>query len=355
MVNAIMKNKANLRIQVISAPSDNTSRSESPSDLKIDSIKIVKSKNWLFRAFKEFFFSVEIALAIDPNSAFQIYTIPSPIILVATYLRKNRNFGIDVRDCTWDYIDGKGVLGSLAAKILKLALLPAFKKAAFISCTNRYEYLSISKNFNRDAFIIPNGIEESKFKKLIEIPDKILNNKSPEKILYTGNIGHAQSLITLVKTSKDLNSFYFELVGEGSQKAQIKEYIRVNRISNVSLTPAIQWSELAEKYVEVDILYAQITSDYASAIPTKIFEYLATGRKVVLGLPNGPAKSTFSRFSGVFIHRPDDIEDCKMALNLARQSSLPDRNYNNELLKEYVRENFSESFADIVFESQARH
>ena len=88
---------------------------------------------------------------------------------MATYSRKNRNFGIDVRDCSWDYIDQKGFLGSLAAKIFKFILRPIFKRASFISCTNDFESSSILKNFNRDAIIIPNGIEDSKYKKLIEI------------------------------------------------------------------------------------------------------------------------------------------------------------------------------------------
>jgi glycosyltransferase involved in cell wall biosynthesis len=351
MVNAIMKDKANPRIQVIAAPSDNTSQNESSSDIQIDSIKITKSQNLILRALKEFLLSVKIALAIDSNSSFQVYTIPSPIILLATYFRKNKNFGIDVRDCSWDYIDQKGFLGSLAAKILKFILRPIFKRASFISCTNHFESSSILRNFNRDAIIIPNGIEESKYKKLIEISDKNFDNKSPTKILYAGNIGYAQSLMTLVKTSKDLNSFHFELVGEGSQKNQIKEHIRVNGISNVILTPAIQWSKLSGKYVEADILYAQITSDYASAIPTKIFEYLATGRKVVLGLPDGPAKSIFSAFSGVFIHQPNDVEDCKSALNTAKKSSQPDRIYNNVLLREYVRENFNGIFTEMIGKS----
>lgn len=348
MVNAITKDKANPRIQVIAAPSDDTSRNESSSDIQIDSIKITKSQNLILRALKEFLLSVKIALAIDSNSSFQVYTIPSPIILLATYFRKNKNFGIDVRDCSWDYIDQKGLLGSLAAKILKFILRPIFKRASFISCTNHFESSSILRNFNRDAIIIPNGIEESKYKKLIEISDKNFDNKSPTKILYAGNIGYAQSLLTLVKASKDLDSFHFELVGEGSQKNQIKEHIRFNGLSNVILTPAIQWSKLAEKYEEADILYAQITSDYASAIPTKIFEYLATGRKVVLGLPAGPAKSIFSLFSGVFIHQPDDVEDCKLTLNTAKESSQPDRIYNNVLLREYVRENFENKFSVLV-------
>ena len=36
-------------------------------------------------------------------------------------------------------------------------------------------------------------------------------------------------------------------------------------------------------------------------MPTKVFEYIASGRKVILGLPEGPARKIFSEFHGVEI------------------------------------------------------
>ena len=64
-----------------------------------------------------------------------------------------------------------------------------------------------------------------------------------------------------------------------------------------------------EHYSEADIFYAQITKDFCSAVPSKIFEYISIGRKTVLGLPDGPAKNIFSKFSNVFIHIPEDKKD----------------------------------------------
>ena len=40
---------------------------------------------------------------------------------------------------------------------------------------------------------------------------------------------------------------------------------------------------------------------YRTAVPTKVFEYIASGRKVILGLPEGPARKIFSEFHGVEI------------------------------------------------------
>ena len=348
MANAIQKNNVDVYIQVISSPSDNTSNNDVKEKIYIDSIKIKKSKNLIIRAIKELVFSLKVSALISKKSSFQVYTVPSPIILVSAYFRRSNNFGIDVRDCSWDYMEGRGLLGFIASKLLIFILRPIFKRAAFISCTNSFEAASISKNFKRKATVIPNGIEEKKYQKLILISSTMNATQDSTRIVYAGNLGYAQSLMTLVDSVKTSNNFNVELIGEGAQKSYINKYIADNHVDNVRVISSMGWNDLVDKYVEAEILYAQITKDFASAIPTKIFEYIATGKKVVLGLPNGPAKSIFSSFSGVFFHEPLDVDSCICALNAAKNSVKPDRNLNNLLLKDYVREKHQGVFCALL-------
>ena len=44
---------------------------------------------------------------------------------------------------------------------------------------------------------------------------------------------------------------------------------------------------------KADVLFAQIGDNFKTAIPTKVFEYIASGRRVLLGLPEGPAREIF--------------------------------------------------------------
>ena len=348
MAKAILQESIDMNIQVISSPSDGTSPNENLKGYQLDPIKIYKSKNLLIRAFKELLLCKKIVAQIDFESAFQIYTVPSPFILLTNYLKRNNNYAIDVRDCSWDYIEQKGIYGLLASKILKLMIRPIFDKAKFVTCTNDFEALSILRNFNKVATIIPNGIEVHKYNKLTNIKTKSPDQSNITTVLYAGNIGYAQSLITLVKAAERLDKFKFEIVGAGSKKPEIAEYLLKNNVDNMNLTSAIGWNDLVDKYVDTDILYAQIINDFSSAIPSKIFEYIATGRKVVLGLPDGPAKSTFKDFSGVFFHDPEDTDGCMFALDLARRSGQPNKLLNNDLLKKYVRENFNKTFSGLV-------
>ena len=345
---AAIHKKAETPVQIISAPTDKTSTETILSWQKHSPIRIKRFKILFLRAINELIFAVRCSLKINSKSKFQIYTIPSPIMLVPIYLRNRKNFGIDVRDCSWDYLAARGLLGRFASIIIKSILRPIFYRATFVTCTNSFEANSIIKNFNIVATIIPNGIEKVKYEKLININGQRKNKSSSSKVLYAGNIGYAQSLLTLVKSMEIYKKSELEIVGEGSEKDLIKDYLRVNMVKNVTVSPATNWDELARKYASADIFYAQITSDFSSAIPTKIFEYVAMGKKLVLGLPPGPAKEVFSDFSGVFLHEPEDINGCVAALTFAEKSAPPDRESNNLRLQAYIRENYEEAFLKLI-------
>ena len=164
-----------------------------------------------------------------------------------------------------------------------------------------------------------------------------------------GNIGLAQNLITLVKTAEKLNDFDFELVGNGIEFDLLSEHINAKGLKNVTLRPAVDWEMNPGIYAASDILYAQVTSAYKSAIPSKIYEYIAAGKKVVLGLPDGVAKETFLQFSGVWVHEPSNIEDCMKVLSEAIKKREPNIDANMYLLrKDYIRENYESRLTNLI-------
>ena len=347
LLSTFLKYSDNSRVQIIAGQSDKTKRKVLLEGSQVNFLKIKRPKNILIRGLHEFFLIFEIKRLIDNVSHFQIYTVPSPLILMVVYIQKSNQFGIDVRDCTWDYLSNRGWRGVILARLLKLLINPVFRRAKFITCTNKVEASSILRNFNREATIIPNGISENKFNILSKIQAREKSSK-PTLVLYTGNIGYAQALMTLVKVAHEETTLNFRIIGEGVQKDEITNYIERENINNVFLEPAVSWDDLIIEYQNSDILYAQITAEFDSAIPTKIFEYVATGGKVVLGLPNGPAKSIFKDFSGVFIHEPENVEDCLEKLNLAINSEQPDRRLNERLLSKFIRETHGATLFSLI-------
>jgi hypothetical protein len=101
----------------------------------------------------------------------------------------------------------------------------------------------------------------------------------------------------------------------------------------------------------VDILFAQISSDYRTAVPTKVFEYIASGRKILLGLPEGPAKEIFSIFYGVEIFDVGSrVEFIKSYTKLvASNLSIENKQSNIDKLRDYyLREKNAKVLVDSV-------
>ena len=75
-------------------------------------------------------------------------------------------------------------------------------------------------------------------------------------------------------------------------------------------------------------------------MPTKVFEYIASGRKVLLGLPEGPARKIFSEFHGIEIFEVGNRECFLEAYNrLLKIEIIEERNNNVDLLRvRYLRE-----------------
>ena len=81
--------------------------------------------------------------------------------------------------------------------------------------------------------------------------------------------------------------------------------------------------------------------NFSSAIPTKVFEYIAAGRNILLGLPEGAAKEIFQNFKGVEIFEVGNQTNFNNAFIKLKNSSLTlqDKEFNQLYLKEnFIRE-----------------
>ena len=344
MAESLNKHFDNKNIKILGCQPDFTGGKKESSLFKVKNFNLYKKNNLFFRICVELFYSVKIAFYLKDKSDFLIYSIPSPLLCFCSYITKKAKYGIDIRDCTWDYFDKSTLYGKLYSRVLIFILKPFIKNAEFITCTNEYEASSILANFNRKSCVIPNGIEQKKFNLITKNIGSIAIQSIKNNILYCGNIGKAQSLETIISVVSDLKNCNLKIIGQGAEKKYLENYCSKNYIKNVDFYEAIKWKELLKEYSNAKVLYAQITKEYSSAIPSKIFEYIATGRQVVLGLPDGVARSIFSEFSGVYIHKPNDIIDCRKALIAAFDDKPVSRKNNEEILKNYIRESHAETF-----------
>lgn len=269
---------------------------------------------------------------------FIIFTVPAVPLLLLGMILPIRCFFVDIRDTVWDYLARGGIMNRFAAwctvKVLKIAA----RRAAVVAVTNQFEALSVCKQTGVMPLVVQNGISKKKLEYLL----KESWNPPPTRrntVTFTGNVGLAQGLELIIEAVSKSNSFDLRIVGDGAARARLEEFTSKFSSANVEFTGNLDWNGVVEEYSNADILYTQIRNEFASAVPTKIFEYLAIGKPVVLGLPEGPARQIFSKFSGVFIHDPGDLKGLCLALRAAMLPSDIDRLGNiRMILDEHVRE-----------------
>ena len=234
-----------------------------------------------------------------------ITTVPYMFLLPVQRLGDFKShYILDIRDLVWEYLPEGGVKGVIK-KVISWVMYRSLGAYRNITVTNQYEKEVITKRVpSANVTVIYNGIDQKKFDILSS-----LNLQAPSQcvVTYVGNIGLAQNLITLIDAATGLEGVKVQIVGGGKQKTQLETYVQEKGIENVAFLGEKAWDELKAIYEHSTILYAQLTKDYDSAVPSKLYEYASTGLPVIYG-GVGESQALVERFEGCRGIEPDHVE-----------------------------------------------
>jgi len=126
-----------------------------------------------------------------------------------------------------------------------------------------------------------------------ENPGRFVNIKfspksSKKKIfLFTGNIGHAQAIQSLVEVEKKIknnDNFIIKIVGEGSKYKWLKKEIKTFKLEDKIITTGyIQDKYLTKFYKEATCLLVLLSDGFGleKTIPNKFQNYLSVGKPIL--------------------------------------------------------------------------
>ena len=133
----------------------------------------------------------------------------------------------------------------------------------------------------------------------------------------------------------------FKIVGAGIEYEKIQNLVSVEKISNVEFTGRIPWDNVKDYYDNTNILYAQLTPDFAGAMPSKLYEYLSTGKYIIYG-GQGQAVDKLREFNNNQVIPPIDskalVDAIKKAAERTDISQLSQEN-RQKIKEHYIREN----------------
>lgn len=313
------------------------------SDLEIIDINKpnYSGRSLLLRAVNEIRSSYKLFLAMSKTKPdILIISIPSIFLLMLILFKKQNTLIVtDIRDLVWEYLLKKNYFYRLVGKILRKISLFLIKKSDLVTVTNNSEKEKLSKK-GVEAEIIYNGLDSYKFKKLIENqPIKSSNMRNRINITYAGNIGFAQKLDVLIKASKNIKHINVNIIGNGKDSERLKKYISMNRIKNIKIIDAMNFDSILKYYCKTDIFYVQIGKEFSTALPSKIFEFLATGKNLLLSVPPGPATKISKIFSGIFIIEPENAKALQeKLLNLSLDDLIQNKKNIDLIRSKFLRE-----------------
>ena len=264
--------------------------------------------------------------------------------LGATIVSKSKTpYYLDIRDILSD-----GILDVVKSKIAKFFLIPFIKSAERFSILSATHLNLVSQGFKGSfnfykgkTTFFTNGIDDdfliNDFKKSIEI----YQNK-PKIITYAGNIGEGQGLEKIIpKVAKRLKGKYiFNIIGDGGTKRKLMKKLADLQIDNVNLIDPINRNELIKYYQESDFLFLHLNNyeAFKKVLPSKIFEYGATGKPIIAGVDGYARAFIKEHLEDALIFDPSNVEEFIELLE----------NYKPKLIS---REDFIEKFSrDAIFD-----
>lgn len=265
---------------------------------------------FFIRTLREIILSWKILNRIPKNNDVVFITIPSMFLLFLFHGYSEAIKVVDVRDLTWEYLSDKSKLFKTAKLFFRYLAIRKFRSFDYFCVTNKVEkkYLGNRMEIEKSRIILcTNGISNFQFKHLVEaVKFNTCNSHKRPCITYIGNVGVAQNLMTLVEAAKLLPDVDFRIVGGGSDMQRIEAAVR--HVPNLVMVGRIDWGSIPAEYQMADILWAQLTPEFSGAVPSKLYEYLTTGKHVIYG-GLGESVSVISEFDGVDIVQPSNVND----------------------------------------------
>lgn len=223
-------------------------------------------------------------------------TNPAPLLLLMGLLKKFKQFQLHilVHDVFPENTIPAGIFKSkksLLYRFIKIIFDKAYSKADHLIVLGRDMKNVISTKVNRynnkiPISIVPNWADTSQiipqeraisFLKKWGLEHKIV-------LQYAGNIGRVQGLVSIIEAfkvsgNKDLHLLIY---GSGALVPYIRDYIKVNKMTNVSLFGSYSRKEQNEILNSCDISIVSLSSGmYGLGVPSKSYHILSAGKPIL--------------------------------------------------------------------------
>jgi colanic acid biosynthesis glycosyl transferase WcaI len=216
----------------------------------------------------------------------------------------------------------------LAARVAYWLEKICYQSAWLITGQSKSIVENIQQRFpGRPVFHLSNGVDTELFSSGRKTVAARASLGTDEQFVavYAGLHGHAQGLKQVLEAARVLASdsrFRFVLIGDGPEKGRLQALANEMGLPNVRFLDPRPHGEIPEVLAAADAILVPLVGQITGAVPSKIYEAMASGRPVVVIASGEPAEIVNEYSAGLTV-APNDVEGLVDALrNLGEDGKL---------------------------------
>jgi colanic acid biosynthesis glycosyl transferase WcaI len=209
--------------------------------------------------------------------------------------------------------------------------------------------------------VVENGVDANLFRRLPLNTALRCELGAEEKFVvsYIGTMGNAHGLKTLVEAADLLRekapNILFLLVGEGAEKECLISLARSRKLTNVRFVDQQPRGTIPAYIAASDacLVLLKRTELFKTVLPTKMLEFMACARPVILGVDGHARKVMEQANAGIFIQPEVPAELAKAVMRLAADPALREflgRNGRQHVLQHFSRQRTARLYLDLLQE-----
>lgn len=213
-----------------------------------------------------------------------------------------------------------------------------------ISSKGFKESILAKGNYAHKLVYFPNWAEDSILKGNADYP--IPELPKGFKIIFAGNIGMAQDVMSIVKAAlilKDQLDIHFIFLGDGRSKPQLEQYVGENNLNQtVHFLGRFPLEAMKTFFTKADVLLVSLKDEliFNLTVPAKLQAYMCT-KTPILGMLNGEGAAIINDAKCGFSVKAADSEGLAKQILAMNQMSMEERNCLGENGSKYYEENFT--------------
>jgi len=302
----------------------------------------VRRGSFVVRFLDEWHIAKRVFARVD-LSQIDFVVVTSPVLsflLRAPFAIPTRKLVIDLRDLTWEYRISSSLVVQGMQNALAVWARWSLSRARLVACSTAAEQQYVMQRVPRvETIHVANGIEERAMITMAGARRTATDVGRRPSIVYAGSLGKAQGVVILGHAARDMPTWDFEVIGEGIEAEALQRAQQSHSLSNLLLLGPAPRNEVLERYARATILFVRLRPGFASAVPSKVYEYLAAGKPIIyMGAEDDAAWQVLKGFGGTVRVADEDLAGLMKACIAATPLPSVVVEANARKLRAYTRE-----------------